>query len=155
MDQPIRLDFPIEETTLESPPTFADLNNENSRPEDSYWLEWQRPQGSESSDTPSPELFNNGYQQEYCDQQPYMQSYYPEEAQYYPMENVRDHSPVMEMQDQRYYNTRYSQDCAQSSIEMQGWNYSDCAFNTHEVPECKQYYDVHPSQTVNSFSSLL
>ncbi|XP_046961118.1 uncharacterized protein LOC124530835 [Vanessa cardui] len=157
LDQPIRLDFPIEENTLESPPTFADLNSENSRPEDAYWLEWQRAAGgSESSETPSPELFGNHYQQaeSYCDQQSYVhQTYYPEEAQYYPMEHVRDPSPVMEMQDQRYY--RYGQDCVQNNLDMQGWNYSDCAFNTHEVPECKQYYDVHPSQTVNTFSSLL
>ncbi|CAG4968417.1 unnamed protein product [Colias eurytheme] len=156
LDQPIRLDFPMEENTLESPPTFADLNSENSRPEDSYWFEWQRAAGgSESSETSSPELFGNGYQQmePYCDQQAYAhQQFYPEEAQYYPVDNTRE-SPVMEMEDQRYY--RYGQDCSQNNIEMQGWNYTDCAFTSHNIPECKQYYDVQHPQSVNAFSGLL
>jgi hypothetical protein len=155
LDQPIRLDFPIEETTLESPPTFADLND-NSRPEEAYWIDWQRAAGgSESSETPSPELFGNGYQQAeaYCEQQNYPpQMYYPEEAQYYPTENTRD-SPVIEMHDQRYY--RYGQDCAQSTTtDMQGWNYSDCVFTPNEPSECKQYFDAQ-HQTMNAFSALL
>ncbi|CAK1603342.1 unnamed protein product [Parnassius mnemosyne] len=148
LDQPIRLDFPIEENTLESPPTFADLNNDNSRPEDAYWLDWQRAAGgSESSETPSPELFGNGYQhpEAFCDQQPYPhQLYYPEEAQYYPIEGSRE-SPNMELQEQRYY--RYGQDCVQNNMDMQSWNYSDCAFASH--------FDVQHSQAVNSFGSLL
>ncbi|XP_072936341.1 transcription factor glial cells missing 2-like [Epargyreus clarus] len=156
LDQPIRLDFPIEENTLESPPTFADLNCDNSRPEDSYWLEWQRAAGgSESSDTPSPELFGNSYQQAeaYCEQQAYTnQMYYPEEAQYYPIDNTRD-SPIMETQEQRYY--RYGEDCAQNNVDMQAWNYSDCAFTAHDMPESKQYYDVQHSQGMNAFSALL
>ncbi|CAH0404701.1 unnamed protein product [Chilo suppressalis] len=156
LDQPIRLDFPIEETTLESPPTFADLND-NSRPEEAYWLDWQRAAGgSESSETPSPELFGNGYQQAdaYCEQQTYPpQMYYPEEAhQYYPVENTRT-SPVMQMQEQRYY--RYGQDCGQNSMDMQSWNYTDCAFPSNDVSECKQYYDAQHHQTMNAFSELL
>lgn len=155
LDQPIRLDFPIEESTLESPPTFADLN-ENSRPEDSYWLEWQRAAGgSESSEAPSPELFGNGYQQAeaYCEQQTYPQAYYPEEGQYYPAESTRT-SPIMDMQEQRYY--RYGQDCVQSgNVDMQTWNYTDCAFTSTDVPECKQYFDIQHQQAVNAFSALL
>ncbi|XP_053624892.1 transcription factor glial cells missing 2-like isoform X2 [Plodia interpunctella] len=156
LDQPIRLDFPMEESTLESPPTFADLN-ENSRPEDAYWLEWQRAAGgSESSETPSPELFGNCYQQAdaYCEQQNYNIAYYPEEAQYYPTDSTRT-SPVMDMQDQRYY--RYGQDCAQNTnVDMQAWNYTDCAFSSSEVPvtECKQYFDAQ-QQAANAFSALL
>ncbi|XP_063839133.1 transcription factor glial cells missing 2-like [Ostrinia nubilalis] len=154
LDQPIRLDFPMEENTLESPPTFADLND-NSRPEDAYWLDWQRaPGGSESSETPSPELFTHGYQQAeaYCEQQNYpTQMYYPEEAQYYPTESRT--SPVMDMQDQRYY--RY-QDCGQTNMEMQAnWNYTDCAFPSNDAPECKQYFDVQHHQAMNAFSALL
>ncbi|CAK1549756.1 unnamed protein product [Leptosia nina] len=153
LDQPIRLDFPMEENTLESPPTFADLNSENSRPEDSYWFEWQRAAGgSESSETSSPELFSNGYQQmEYCEQQPYPhQQFYPDEAQYYQIDNTRE-SPV-EMEDQRFY--RYSQDCSQGNVEMHGWNYTDCAFTQHNAQECKQYYEAQHAQSVNAFSLL-
>ncbi|KAJ8729560.1 hypothetical protein PYW08_001141 [Mythimna loreyi] len=155
LENPIRLDFPLEENTLESPPTFADLNSENSRPEETYWLDWQRAAGgSESSETPSPELFG-GYQQTepYCEQQAYMpQAYYPEEAQqYYPAESRT--SPVMDMQDQRYY--RYGSDCAQTNLDMQTWNYSDCAFTSNDMSECKQYFDVQHQQTVNAFSGLL
>ncbi|XP_047509807.1 uncharacterized protein LOC125052833 [Pieris napi] len=149
LDQPIRLDFPMEENTLESPPTFADLNSENSRPEDSYWFEWQRAAGSESSETSSPELFGTGYQLEYCDQQAYPQQYYPEEAQYYPIDTRE--SPV-EMEDQRFY--RYSQDCSQANAEMHAWNYTDCAFNTLNAQECKQYYDAQHSQA-STFGGLL
>ncbi|XP_013133987.1 PREDICTED: transcription factor glial cells missing 2-like [Papilio polytes] len=147
LDQPIRLDFPMEETTLESPPTFADLNNDNSRPEDAYWMDWQRAAGgSESSETPSPELFGNYQHPEaFCEQQTYPhQMYYPEEAQYYPTEGCRE-SPVMDMQEQRFY--RYGQDCAQTNMEMQSWQYSDCAFASH--------FDVQHSQGVNNFGGLL
>ncbi|KPI93930.1 Transcription factor glial cells missing [Papilio xuthus] len=148
LDQPIRLDFPMEETTLESPPTFADLNNDNSRPEEAYWLDWQRAAGgSESSETPSPELFGNGYQhpENFCEQQSYPhQMYYPEEAQYYPAESCRE-SPVMDMQEQRFY--RYGQDCAQNNMDMQAWQYSDCAFASH--------FDVQHTQGVNNFGGLL
>lgn len=153
LDQPIRLDFPIEENTLESTPTFMDLNNDNSRPEDAYWLDWQRAAScSESSHTPSPELYGNQYQtaESYCDQlSSVQQPYYPEEAQYY-IEQVKDSST----QDQRYY--RYGASCQsdQNNLGMQ-WNYADCAFNTQEVPECKQYYEGHSSQTEQTFNSLL
>ncbi|CAH2066387.1 unnamed protein product, partial [Iphiclides podalirius] len=147
LDQPIRLDFPLEESTLESPPTFADLNNDNSRPEDAYWLEWQRAAGgSESSETPSPELFS-GYQhpEAFCEQQGYPhQLYYPEEAQYYPAEGSRE-SPIMEMQEQRFY--RYGQDCLQNNVDMQSWNYSDCAFASH--------FDTQHTQNANAFGALL
>ncbi|KAJ2944633.1 hypothetical protein O0L34_g3984 [Tuta absoluta] len=154
LDQPIRLDFPMEESTLGSPPTFADLNSENSRPEDSYWFEWQRAAGgSESSETPSPELFH-GYQQNeaYCEQQTYIpQTYYPEEGQYYQTDSRT--SPVTDMQDQRYY--RYGQECTQN-VEMQGWtNYADCAYASNDVSECKQYFDAHHQQAVNAFGTLL
>ncbi|XP_028039795.1 transcription factor glial cells missing 2-like [Bombyx mandarina] len=154
LDQPIRLDYPMEENTLESPPTFADLNSENSRPEDPYWLDWQHPTGSESSETPSPELFGGCYQQNegYCDQQAYVQQpYYPEEAQYYPTESTRN-SPIMDIQDQRFY--RYGQDCVQT-LETQAWNYSDCAFSSNDVTECKQYFDVQHQQNMNAFNGLL
>lgn len=154
LDQPIRLDFPMEETTLESPPTFADLNSENSRPEEAYWIDWQRaPGGSESSETPSPELFNSYQQAEaYCEQQAYVpQVYYPEDGQYYPTESTRT-SPIIDMQEQRFY--RYGQDCSQTNVDnMQGWNYTDCAFTTNDMSECKQYFDVH--QQTNAFSTLL
>lgn len=154
LDQPIRLDFPMEENTLESPPTFADLND-NSRPEDAYWLDWQRAAGgSESSETSSPELFNNGYHQAeaYCEQQTYPpQVYYPEEAQYYPTDNSRT-SPIINMQEQRYY--RY-QDCGQNNMDMQGWNYSDCAFPSNDASECKQYFDVQQHHAMNAFSAML
>lgn len=144
----------MEETTLESPPTFADLNNENSRPEDAYWIDWQRaPGGSESSETPSPELFN-GYQQAeaYCEQQAYVpQVHYYEDGQYYPAESTRT-SPIMDMQEQRFY--RYGQDCSQTAVDnMPAWNYTDCAFTSTDMPECKQYFDVH--QQANAFSTLL
>lgn len=143
----------MEENTLESPPTFAELNNDNSRPEDAYWLEWQRAAGgSESSETPSPEVFG-GYQQTeaYCEQTYPPQVYYPEEAQYYPTESTRT-SPIMDMQNQRYY--RYGEDCAQTNTEVQGWNYTDCAFATNDVSECKQYFDAQHQQAVNAFSAL-
>ncbi|KAJ0181719.1 hypothetical protein K1T71_002441 [Dendrolimus kikuchii] len=157
LDQPIRLDFPMEEnTTLESPPTFADLNNDNSRLEEAYWLDWQRAAGgSESSETPSPELFGSGYQQAeaYCEQQSYMpHAYYPEEAQYYPVENTRQ-SPAIDMQEQRFY--RYGQDCTQNSLDIQTWNYTECAFNPSEATECKQYFDAHHQHSVDSFNGLL
>lgn len=157
LDQPIRLDFPVEENTMESPPTFADLND-NSRPEECYWLEWQRaPGGSESSETPSPELFNNSYPQNhaYCDQQFYgNQVYcYQDDGQYYHTENARDPSPILEtIQDSRYY--RNEQDCSQT-VEMQGWNYTDCAFTSQDLQECKQYYDAQHTQSVNTFGALL
>lgn len=154
LDQPIRLDFPIEESTLESPPTFAELNSENSRTEDSYWFDWQRAAGgSESSETPSPELFGNGYQQAeaYCEQQNYPpQAYYPDEGQYYQTDSRT--SPIIDMQEQRYY--RYGQDCAQN-MEMQSWNYSECAFANNDISECKQYFDAQHQQAVNAFSALL
>lgn len=146
LDQPIRLDFPLEESTLESPPTFADLND-NSRPEDAYWLDWQRAAGgSESSETPSPELFANGYQhaEAFCEQQYAHQVYYPEEAQYYPVEGSRE-SPIMDMQEQRFY--RYEQDCAQNNMDMQSWNYTDCAFSSH--------FDSQHAQNANAFGTLL
>lgn len=153
LDQPIRLDFPMEENTIESPPTFADLN-ENSRAEDAYWLDWQRAAGgSESSDTPSPELFG-GYQQTeaYCEQQNYIpQVYYPEEGQYYPTDSTRT-SPGMDVQDQRYY--RY-QECSQTNIDNMQWNYSDCAFTSNDMSECKQYFDVQHQQPVNPYNNLL
>lgn len=145
----------MEENTLESPPTFADLNGENSRPEDNYWFDWQRAAGgSESSETPSPELFG-GYQQAeaYCEQQTYApQMYYPEETPYYPPDNRN--SPIMDTngQEQRYY--RYGQDCAQN-MELQAWNYTDCAFSSNNVSECKQYFDAQHQQAVNAFSALL
>ncbi|XP_035445916.2 transcription factor glial cells missing 2 isoform X1 [Spodoptera frugiperda] len=150
LDQPIRLDFPLEEHTLESPPTFADLNGENSRPEEAYWMDWQRPAGSsESSQTPSPELFGGYPQTEFCEQGYIPQAYYPEGAQYYPTERT---SPLMETQDQRYY--RYGQDCAQTNVpDLQSWNYTDCAF-TNDMSECKQYFDVQ-HQSVNGFTGLL
>lgn len=150
LDQPIRLDFPLEEHTLESPPTFADLNGENSRPEEAYWMDWQRPAGSsESSQTPSPELFGGYPQTEFCEQGYIPQAYYPEGAQYYPTERT---SPLMETQDQRYY--RYGQDCAQTNVpDLQSWNYTDCAF-TNDMSECKQYFDVQ-HQAVNGFTGLL
>lgn len=154
LDQPIRLDFPIEESTLESPPTFAELNSENSRTEDSYWFDWQRAAGgSESSETPSPELFGNGYQQAeaYCEQQNYPpQAYYPDEGQYYQTDSRT--SPIMDMQEQRYY--RYGPDCEQN-MEMQSWNYSECAFANNDISECKQYFDVQHQQAVTAFSALL
>ncbi|KAG6438569.1 hypothetical protein O3G_MSEX000067 [Manduca sexta] len=155
LDQPIRLDFPMEESTLESPPTFADLNGDNSRPEDAYWLEWQRAAGSDSSETPSPEIFGSAYQQSeaYCEQQSYIpQVYYPDDCQYYPIESTRN-SPITNMHEQRFY--RYDQDCTQTNIDMQAWNYSDCAFTPNDVSECKQYFDVQHQQAVNAFSSLL
>ncbi|KAL4715133.1 hypothetical protein ACJJTC_012180 [Scirpophaga incertulas] len=157
LDQPIRLEF-IEESNMESSPTFANLN-ENSRPENSYWFEWQRATGgSESSETPSPETFGNSYQQAdaYCEQGYPPQMYcggFPEEAQYYPAESRT--SPVIENQDQRYY--RFDTDCNQSNVqnnEMQGWNYTDCAFTTSDAPEYKQYFEVQ-HQAVNAFSALL
>ncbi|XP_061707837.1 transcription factor glial cells missing 2-like [Cydia pomonella] len=151
LDHPIRMDFPMEENTLGSPPTFAELHNDNSRPEDAYWLEWQRAAGgSESSETPSPELF--GYQQtDYCEQTYPPQVYYPEDAQYYPTESTRT-SPVMDMQDQRYY--RYGEDCTQTGAEVQTWNYTDCAFASNDLSECKQYFDAQHQQAVNAFSAL-
>lgn len=144
----------MEENTLESPPTFQDLN-ENSRPEDSYWLDWQRAPCSESSQTPSPELFGNYQQTEaYCEQQAYIpQMYYPEEGQYYPTESTRT-SPVMDVQEQRFY--RYDQDCTQpNTIDYtQVWSY-DCAFPPNDnMSECKQYFDQH-QQTVNTYGSLI
>lgn len=156
LDQPIRLDFPMEESTLESPPTFQDLN-ENSRPEDTYWLDWQRAPESESSETPSPELFSNYQQTEaYCEQQAYIpQMYYPEEGQYYPTESTRT-SPVTDGQEQRFY--RYDQDCTQANNSIdytQVWNYNDCAFPSSEnMSECKQYFDVQ-HQPVNAYGGLL
>lgn len=156
LDQPIRLDFPMEENTLESPPTFQDLN-ENSRPEDTYWIDWQREPESESSETPSPELFGNYQQTEaYCEQQAYIpQMYYQEEGQYYPTESTRL-SPAMDVQEQRFY--RYDQDCTQTnSIDYtQVWNYNDCAFPPSDnMSECKQYFDVQHQQAVNAYGGLL
>ncbi|XP_032529595.1 transcription factor glial cells missing 2-like [Danaus plexippus] len=152
LDQPIRLDFPLEDNTLESPPTFADLNSDTSRADDAYWLEWQRPAvGSDASDTPSPELFNNYQQTEpYCEQPYIHQNYYPEEAQYYPMEHMRE-SPGMEGQGQRYF--RYGQDCEPNNMDVHTWNYSDCAFS-NQPAESKEYYNVH-SLSVNTFNPLL
>ena len=80
------------------------------------------------------------------------QAYYPEEAQqYYPAESRT--SPVMDMQEQRFY--RYGQDCNQTNLDMQNWNYSDCAFPSNDMSECKQYFDVQHQQAVNAFSGLL
>lgn len=156
LDQPIRLDFPMEENTLESPPTFQDLN-ENSRPEDAYWIDWQRAPESESSETPSPELFGNYQQTEaYCEQQAYIpQMYYPEEGQYYPAESTRT-SPVMDVQEQRFY--RYGeQDCTHTDTidYTQVWSYTDCAFPSSDMSECKQYFDVQHQQAVNAYGGLL
>ncbi|XP_037976841.2 uncharacterized protein LOC105388929 [Plutella xylostella] len=150
LDQPIRMEFPhIEQTPLESPPTFAELSGD-SRSEDSYWFEWQGAAGSESSEAPSPELFGHGYQQAeaYCEQQNYStQAYYPEEAQYYGMECSRT-SPVLETSDQRYY--RWNQECGPSAEPQ--WGYSDCAFTAPQGAECREY-DMQ-QQTVNAFSAL-
>ncbi|CAB3249817.1 unnamed protein product [Arctia plantaginis] len=163
LDQPIRLDFPAEEHTLESSLTFADLNSENSRPEEAYWLDWQRPTGgSESSETPSPELLGSGHQQAeaYCEQPYVPQAYYPEGAQYYPNEHTRTSpemdeaqfyptesrtSAPMNTQEQRFL--RYGQEYSQTNVDMHTWNYSDCAFTSNDTTATsvnlhRQYFDV-------------
>ncbi|XP_041974435.1 transcription factor glial cells missing 2-like [Aricia agestis] len=152
LDQPIRLDFPGEESTMDSQPTFAELSCENSRPEESYWYEWQRaPAESESSATASPELLGSGYHQAdaYGQQTFAAQGYYPEEAQYYPSE-MRDPSPAA-APDHRYYQ-RY-QDCAQTDVDAQGWGYADCGF-PQTMSDCKQYYSVQQSPE-DAFGALL
>ncbi|CAG9784551.1 unnamed protein product [Diatraea saccharalis] len=151
LDQPIRLDFPMDESAVESPQNLVDLND-NSRPEDAYWFEWQRAAGgSESSEAPSPEIFGNGYQQAeaYCEQQNYPPYYYnPEEAQYYPFENNRNF-PVIDTQEQRY---EYEEDCIDDAPV---WNFVDCEFQPNDNSECKPYSDAVNHHIINTFSELL
>ncbi|XP_013200410.1 transcription factor glial cells missing 2-like, partial [Amyelois transitella] len=114
LDQPIRLDFPAEDNTLESPPTFANLNTR----QDEIWWEWQRTGCSESSETPSPEAFGSFYQQAegYCEQT--YNQYDPEGAQ--------SMSPVMYSQD-----CRYPQDCSHVDYV---WNYEGGYCNEYQEP---------------------
>lgn len=153
LDQPLRMEFPAmdEQSTMESPPTFADLNGD-SRSEDSYWFDWQRaPEGSETSQTPSPELFGNHYQQEpYCEQQSYpTHGYYPEEAQYFNSECSRT-SPMVETDQLRYYRWN-SSDCSQTNLENQMWTGYDCSFVGNEAAELRQPCVDMPQQS-NTFS---
>ncbi|XP_059059247.1 transcription factor glial cells missing 2-like isoform X1 [Achroia grisella] len=159
LEKPLHLNFPTDDNTLESPPTFVNLN-ENSGSE--HWEriqtdEWHfTASSSESSDTPSPELFINGYQQTetYSDQHQYPnQGYYPEEAQYYPAES-NSTSPEMQMQEQTFYG--YGQDCVQNNnVDEMQWNYPPCAFQSNELIEGKPYYEVQHQQSVHAFNALL
>lgn len=64
-------------------------------------------------------------------------------AQYYETENRT--TPPIATQEQRFL--RYGQEYSQTNIDMQTWNYPDCAFTCNDttatsVNPHRQYFDV-------------